>query len=152
MAPDTQPAYISAASLSLSGNSPLITTSETQRCPPGFSTLTISEKAFTLSGTRFSTQLLMTTSTESASTGIFSMSPRRNSTLWKWSLSAFILALEIIASVISTPITVPDSPTRALATKQSLPAPEPRSRTASPFLICANSVGIPQPSPRSASG
>ena len=38
-----------------------------------------------------------------------------------------------------------------LAIKQSLPAPLPRSTTTSPFFISANSVGRPQPSPRSAS-
>jgi ABC-type branched-subunit amino acid transport system substrate-binding protein len=32
------------------------------------------------------------------------------------------------------------------------PAPDPKSITVSPFLICANSVGIPHPRPKSASG
>ena len=53
---------------------------------------------------------------------------------------------------MSTPITFPESPTSALAMKQSFPAPEPKSNTQSPFLISANSVGIPHPNPKSASG
>lgn len=52
---------------------------------------------------------------------------------------------------MSTPITLPSFPHKALATKQSLPAPDPRSTTISPFFIYANSVGIPQPNPKSAS-
>ena len=44
------------------------------------------------------------------------------------------------------------SPTNALAIKQSFPAPDPKSRTISPFFISANSVGIPHPNPKSASG
>ncbi len=49
------------------------------------------------------------------------------------------------------PITSPVSPTSALAIKQSLPAPEPKSKTVLPSLMPAYSVGSPQPTPQSAS-
>ena len=104
-----------------------------------------------MSGTKFKTQLLITTSIELPPIGNFSISPFLNSTLLKLSLSEFILAFSIITSVISTPITFPFSPVKARATKQSLPAPEPKSNTISPSFICANSVGIPHPKPKSAS-
>ncbi len=60
-------------------------------------------------------------------------------------------AFSIMVSVKSTPITLPVSPVTDRATKASLPAPEPKSITISPDFIFANSVGKPQPSPRSAS-
>ena len=63
-----------------------------------------------------------------------------------------LFARPIIAPVMSMPITFPASPVSALAMKQSLPAPDPRSITTSPSLIFANCVGSPQPNPRSASG
>ena len=151
MAPDMQPAYISAVPFSFSGSSPISTTSDMLKWPPGFSTLNISFSTLFLLGTRFSTQLLTTTSATLAVTGIFSMSPYLNSTLLKPSFSAFSLALFIIASVKSMPITLPVSPVAARATKQSLPAPLPRSITVLPGSICANCVGKPQPKPRSAS-
>ena len=119
--------------------------------PSAFNTLNVSLNAFVLSGTKFNTQLLTTTSIESPPIGICSMSPFLNSTLLKPSLSALILALFTISSVKSSPKTFPVSPVNSLAIKQSFPAPDPKSKTMSPSFICANSVGIPHPKLKSAS-
>jgi len=35
--------------------------------------------------------------------------------------------------------------------KQSFPAPDPKSKTISPYFISEKAVGIPHPSPKSAS-
>ena len=152
MAPATHPAYISAACFNSAGICPCRTISEILKCPPGFKTRYTSFNTLYLLGTRFNTQLLTITSATLAVTGICSISPKRNSTLLYPNFSALDLAFSIIFSVKSIPITLPDSPVNALATKQSLPAPLPRSITVSPFFILANSVGKPQPKPRSASG
>jgi len=52
---------------------------------------------------------------------------------------------------MSKPITLPVGPVNSLATKQSFPAPEPKSKTTLPSVINANSVGMPHPNPKSAS-
>ena len=57
------------------------------------------------------------------------MSPKRNSTLLKPNLSALFLAFSIISGVKSIPTTFPVSPVSARATKQSFPAPLPKSTT-----------------------
>ena len=122
--------------------------SDTASRPPGLSTRWISRNARSLSGTRFSTQLLITTSTESSSTGRASISPLRNSTLPRPDFSALARAFSSMASVISTPITRPAGPTLRAARKQSKPAPLPRSSTVSPGCIAATACGLPQDRPR----
>ena len=138
MAPATQPAYISASSCRALGNSPFSTISEMLKCPPGFKTRYISLKTPFLLGTRFSTQLLTITSAMFPPIGISSISPCRNSTFVKPLFSAFSLALASMEGVKSIPITLPVSPVSWRATKQSFPAPLPRSITVSPFLMRAN--------------
>jgi hypothetical protein len=49
---------------------------------------------------------------------------------------------------MSTPIIFPSVPTLFDANKQSIPAPDPRSRTTSPFFNEAKAVGLPHPKPR----
>ena len=57
----------------------------------------------------------------------------------------FSRALAIISSVMSTPMTRPVGPTFFAASRRSMPAPEPRSRTTSPGLSPAKASGLPQP-------
>jgi hypothetical protein len=80
-----------------------------------------------LSGLRLITQFEITQSTEASSTGIFSASPKRNSTLVRPASLAFWRARSIISGVMSRPITVPVGPTFSEAMKQSIPAPDPMS-------------------------
>jgi hypothetical protein len=54
--------------------------SETAKRPPGLSTRKASARTRGLSAERLITQLEMTTSTELPGSGMFSISPRRNST------------------------------------------------------------------------
>ena len=49
---------------------------------------------------------------------------------------------------MSTPITFPFFPTFLDAKKTSIPPPEPKSKTVSPFLKLANATGFPQPKPK----
>ena len=51
-----------------------------------------------------------------------------------------------MSGVMSRPMTRPVGPTFWAARKQSMPPPEPRSRTTSPGLRPAMAVGLPQPS------
>ena len=151
MALAIQPAYIEALSVNSFGNKPFSTTSEIQKWPPCFNTRYISLNILSFSGNKFKTQLLTTTSIELSGRGIFSISPSINSTLVYLRLVAFFRAFSIICGEKSMPITLPVSPTSALAIKQSLPAPEPKSKMVLPSLIPAYSVGNPQPTPKSAS-
>src|SRR2546422_1028160 len=52
-------------------------------------------------------------------------------------------AIASISSVMSTPITRPVWPTRLLASKQSIPPPEPMSSTVSPGRTVARPAGVP---------
>jgi len=54
-----------------------------------------------------------------------------------------LLATSSYSSVISTPITLPFSPTSPDAKKQSLPAPNPKSRIVQPSI--AGGIGLPHP-------
>ena len=56
-------------------------------------------------------------------------------------------AFASMASVISTPMTRPVGPTFLAASRQSKPAPEPRSSTTSPGFKAANACGFPQERP-----
>src|SRR5919106_5600736 len=95
------------------------------------------------------TQLLMTTSAEFSSTGIVSsISPFLKSTLVYPASFAFLLARSSISSVMSIPITLPLGVTFFADKNTSIPAPEPRSTTVSPFRKSANLTGAPQPTPR----
>ena len=152
MALAIQPAYIAALSVNSFGKIPCNTTSETQKCPPGFRTRRISLKMRSFLGRRFRTQLLTTTSAVSFRTGMFSMSPSLNSTLSQPRFAALARALASICGEKSIPMTLPSAPVSARAMKQSFPAPDPRSMTVSPGLIRAYRVGSPHPTPRSASG
>src|SRR5437588_9299210 len=71
------------------------------------------------------TPLLITTSAQPSSTGSASARPSRNSTLCAPSASAVSVDFFSISLVMSTPTTVPFSPTWWAATKESNPAPEP---------------------------
>ena len=73
------------------GTSPRTTTSETANRPPGFSTRNASRSTRSLSAERLMTQLEMMTSTESSGSGMLSISPFRNSTLFDAGL-ALVLA------------------------------------------------------------
>src|SRR5210317_1981475 len=89
----------------------------------------------------------MIISTLLSATGRFSISPNRNSTCFVPIFSAFLLDLEIMSGVMSTPITFPVSPTSLAAKKLSNPPPLPRSTTVSPALREPMATGLPQPSP-----
>ena len=71
--------------------------------PPGRRTRAISRKTAGLSAARFTTQLLMTTSIESAGRGIASIWPLRNSTLVAPASAALRCARASISSVMSSP-------------------------------------------------
>src|SRR5262245_28549212 len=91
----------------------------------------------------------MIASTLASATGRFSISPTRNSTFATPAFARFARARSSMAGVMSTPITRPSGPTSRAARKQSMPAPLPRSSTASPGASCACASGLPQPRPRS---
>jgi hypothetical protein len=97
------------------------------------------------------TQLLIIASTKLSRIGKSSISPYLNSMFLKPFLSLLNWAFLIILSQKSTPITFPGSPHKARAMKQSFPAPDPKSKTISPYFISEKAVGIPHPSPKSAS-
>jgi hypothetical protein len=71
------------------GRSPVAKISLIEKWPPFFNTLLISVNTFFLSGTRFITQLLITTSIKLSSTGRSSISPYLNSTFLILYLSEF---------------------------------------------------------------
>src|SRR3989442_1617528 len=101
------------------------TISASCRCPPRFSTRKISPNAAGLSGTRFSTPLLVTTSTLPSGSGIFVASPSRIWTFRAPVFAMFVRAFAIIAGVMSRPYTVPLGPTFRVAYRTSVPEPEP---------------------------
>jgi hypothetical protein len=150
-APERQPMYAATDRWTAAGSGHTKTMSDTISRPPGLKTRNASRKTFFLSGERLMTQFDTITSTERSAQGRFSISPKRNSTLVKPPFRAFDLAFSIISGVISTPMALPFLPSFLEARKQSSPAPEPRSRSVSPFLREANAIGFPQPRPRLAS-
>src|SRR6476661_3457308 len=141
-----QPTHNSKLFWISSGTSPCTTTSETASRPPGLSTRKASLSTRSLSAERLMTQLEMITSTESAGSGISSISPRRNSTLVTPDFFWFSRASASMSSVMSRPYALPVGPTRRAESSTSIPPPEPRSRTVSPGLSSASAVGLPQPS------
>ena len=126
--------------------SPRVTTSEMAKRPPGLSTRKASRRTRSLSAERLMTQLEMMTSTELSGSGMFSISPLRNSTLVRPDARLFWLARASISSVISRPYALPVGPTRRAESSTSMPPPEPRSSTTSPAWSWASAVGLPQPS------
>ncbi len=114
--------------------------------PPGRRTRAISRKTDGLSAARFTTQLLITTSTESEGSGMASMVPLRNSTFVAPDSAALRWARASISSVMSRPMARPCGPTRFAERRTSIPPPEPRSRTRSPGCRSATASGLPQPS------
>src|SRR5579863_6112212 len=74
-----QPTQSSMLWRTASGTSPRVTTSETAKRPPGRSTRKASRRTLSLSAERLMTQLEMMTSTELSGSGIFSISPLKNS-------------------------------------------------------------------------
>ena len=92
------------------------------------------------------TQLLMTTSTDSAGSGMDSIVPRTNSTFVAPASAALRWARASISSVMSRPIARPVGPTRFADRSTSMPPPDPRSSTRSPSWSSATAIGLPQPS------
>ena len=76
-----QPTQSSMSRRMPSGIAPRVTTSDTAKRPPGFSTRNASRSTRSLSADRLMTQFEMITSTELSGSGICSISPLRNSTL-----------------------------------------------------------------------
>src|SRR6266852_3062464 len=145
-APATQPTQSRMFCRICGSISPRVTTSETASRPPGLSTRKASRSTRSLSAERLITQFEMITSTELSGSGIFSISPRKNSTFSAPALRLFSLASASISSVISSPYAFPVGPTRLAESKTSMPPPEPKSRTTSPGFNFAKAVGLPQPS------
>src|SRR5438045_1613673 len=145
-APAIQPTQRSSDLRTSSGTSPFTTTSETANRPPGLSTRNASRNTLSLSAERLITQLEMITSTDSSGSGMFSISPFRNSAFSTPAFLWFSLARPSMSSVISSPYALPDGPTRWADSSTSIPPPEPRSRTVSPAFNSASAVGLPQPS------
>ena len=147
-APATQPHSSALSDASSAGSGLIFTTSEIASRPPGFSTRNASRNTCALSGTRLITQLEMITSPVPSAIGKCSISPRRNSTLPAPTRAALSRALFSISCVMSTPITRPSGPTCRAASRQSKPAPLPRSISTSPGFRAAIACGLPQPRPR----
>ena len=145
-APAMQPAYEPRSKRSAGDRRSSATMSEMPMRPPGRRTRAISRKTDGLSAARFTTQLLITTSIESAGSGIASMWPLRNSTLVAFASAALRWASASISSVMSSPKARPVGPTRLADNRTSIPPPDPRSRTRSPSRRSATAVGLPQPS------
>src|SRR5207302_6944813 len=129
-----------------SGIAPRTTTSDTAKRPPGLSTRNASPSTRRLSAERLITQFEMTTSTEASGSGMFSISPFKNSTFATPDLRWFSRASASISSVMSRPYAFPVEPTRLAESSTSIPPPEPRSSTISPACSSARAVGLPQPS------
>src|SRR4029077_601483 len=125
---------------------PRVTTSETASRPPGFNTRNASRSTRSLSAERLITQFEIITSTVLSGSGIFSISPLRNSTFVAPALRLFSFASASISSVISSPYALPVGPTRFAESNTSIPPPEPRSSTTSPAFNLASAVGFPHPS------
>jgi hypothetical protein len=89
-------------------------------------------KALALSGTRFRTPLLVTTSTAASGRGISSALPSRNSIRTLGIFIALARAFCSMAAVMSIPHTFPSEPTNVADSKASVPDPAPTSRTRSP--------------------
>src|SRR5450755_4016227 len=102
-APAMQPTYEPLLARSEADKSSSATTSETPTRPPGTNTRNISASTAGLSIDRFTTQLLITTSTEPSGSGMSSMVPLMNSTLVRAVFAALARANSSISSVISTP-------------------------------------------------
>src|SRR4029077_6336351 len=85
------------------------------------------------------------TSAQSSSTGSSSISPSRKSTFFNPSLAAIARLRSSISGVISTPITLPSPPTQSAASRESMPAPDPRSTPFSPGLGGPQKNGFPTP-------
>src|SRR5688572_11446497 len=126
--------------------SPRMTTPDTANRPLGLSTRNASAIARSLSAERLMTQLEMTTSTELSGSGMFSISPFRNSTFVTPARRPFSRASASISSVMSSPNTFPVGPTRRADSSTSMPPPDPRSRTVSPSRRSISAVGLPHPS------
>src|SRR5213594_913140 len=144
-APPMQSAQSCGFSPQTAPTSSSTTISASCRCPPRLSTRKISWNAAGLSGTRFSTPLLVTTSTLPSGSGIFVASPSR---IWTFRTPIFAMlvrAFAIIAGVMSKPYTVPFGPTFSAAYKTSVPEPEPMSSTLSPVCITFAACGYPTP-------
>jgi hypothetical protein len=124
--------------------------SETPTRPPGFNTRAISVSTAALSVERLITQFEITTSTDSAGSGTFSMIPLRKIAFEAPASAALARASASISSVMSSPNTTPVGPTRFADRITSIPPPEPRSSTISPSRSSATAVGLPQPSEASA--
>ena len=82
---------------------PRMTTSDTAKRPLGLSTRNASAIARSLSAERLITQLEMMTSTEASGSGMFSISPFRNSTFVSPARCWFSRASASISSVMSSP-------------------------------------------------
>ena len=121
------------------------TMSASWRRPPGFSTRWISANAAGLSTTRFSTPLLVTTSTLASGSGIFVAFPSRISTFLAPMAVMLPRAFAIIAGVMSRPMILPLAPAFRAAYSTSVPEPEPMSRTVSPGRIALAACGNPTP-------
>ena len=120
--------------------------------PPGLSTRAISRNAAGLSGTRLSTQLEITQSTEARTAACRSIVAWWNSTLVSAiGLPAFLRASSIISGVMSMPMALPVGPTFFAARNTSSPPPRPRSTTVSPGFRLAVAVGFPHETPMFAS-
>ena len=102
-APAMQPTQSSMLRRISAGTSPRMTTSETANRPPGLSTRKASRKTRSLSAERLMTQLEMITSTELSGSGMFSISPFRNSTFSTPALRLILPARASISSVMSRP-------------------------------------------------
>jgi hypothetical protein len=92
------------------------------------------------------TQFEITTSTESAGSGICSITPFRKWTFVTPVSAALRCASASISSVMSSPYATPVGPTRLADRITSMPPPEPRSSTVSPARSSATAVGLPHPS------
>ncbi len=147
-APATQPQTSARSAASSGVSSRRLITSEIASLPPGLRTRIASRNTCALSGTRLITQFDRMTSAVLSAIGRCSSSPRRNSTFPAPTPAAFSRALLSISCVMSTPMTPPSGPTCLAASRQSNPAPLPRSTTVSPGRIAAIACGLPQPRPR----
>jgi hypothetical protein len=122
------------------------TTSLIPMRPLGFRTRPISASTAGLSTERLMTQFEITTSTDSAGSGICSITPLRKCAFAMPASRAFRRASSSISSVMSRPYATPVGPTRLAERITSMPPPEPRSSTVSPSRSSATAVGLPQPS------
>jgi len=97
-----------------------------------------SRKITSRAGFRLKIPLTSATSIESSGRGKRSASARQNRAFARPTMSWPSRARSSIASLKSMPIALPSSPVRRAAIIESMPAPQPRSRTVEPFGISAN--------------